>query len=196
MAAPRRIGGPDGKNRGALLDAAEELMLQEGYPAVTSRRVAERAGLKSQLVHYYFRSMDDLFLAILERRVETAVSRQEELLLTDRPLRALWRFSTDPDDVRITMEFVGLSSHRPAIRDAVARAAETFRRMQIEALTEIVKDSDLDTERFPVGVLAVALTGMARTLVLEDALGLSDGHAETLALIEREFGMLEGGSGV
>jgi len=43
MASERRIGGPEAKNRGALLDAAEALMLDEGYAAVTSRKVAERA---------------------------------------------------------------------------------------------------------------------------------------------------------
>ena len=44
-------------------------MLEEGYAAVTSRRVAAKANLKPQLVHYYFRTMDDLFLAIHRRRV-------------------------------------------------------------------------------------------------------------------------------
>ena len=42
------------------MDAAEQLLLEEGYAAVTSRRVGARAGLKPQLVHYYFRTMDDL----------------------------------------------------------------------------------------------------------------------------------------
>ena len=70
MASARRIGAPDAKNRGVLLDAAEELLLQEGYAAVTSRRVADAAGLKPQLVHYYFRTMEDLFLEVFRRRAE------------------------------------------------------------------------------------------------------------------------------
>ena len=64
---PRRLGAPDAKNRTVLLDAAEQLMRDEGYAAVTSRRVAEKAGLKPQLVHYYFRTMDDLFLELYRR---------------------------------------------------------------------------------------------------------------------------------
>ena len=70
MASPRRIGAPDAKNRIVLLDAAEQLLIEEGYAAVTSRRVADRAGLKPQLVHYYFRTMEDLFLAVFHRRAE------------------------------------------------------------------------------------------------------------------------------
>ena len=75
MASARRIGAPDAKNRGVLLDAAEQLLLEEGYAAVTSRRVAERAGLKPQLVHYYFRTMEDLFLAVFRRRAEEGLGR-------------------------------------------------------------------------------------------------------------------------
>ena len=52
MASPRRIRAPDAKNRTVLVEAAEPVMLQEGYAAVTSRRVAREAGLKPQLVHY------------------------------------------------------------------------------------------------------------------------------------------------
>jgi TetR/AcrR family transcriptional regulator len=63
MASPRRMGSPEAKNRAALLDAAEQIMLEEGYPAASSRRVAEKAGLKHPLVHYYFHGMDELFTA-------------------------------------------------------------------------------------------------------------------------------------
>ena len=74
MTSARRIGAPDAKNRVVLLDAAEQLLLEEGYASVTSRRVAEKAGLKPQLVHYYFRTMEDLFLAVFRRMAEAGLS--------------------------------------------------------------------------------------------------------------------------
>ena len=92
----RRIGAETSETRGALLDAAEQLMLAEGYAAVTSRRVAAQAGLKPQLVHYYFRTMDDLFLAVFRRRAEQGLERQAEALASDQPLWALWDLSRDP----------------------------------------------------------------------------------------------------
>ncbi len=55
-------------------------MLEEGYAAVTSRRVAAQAGLKPQLVHYYFRTMDDLFLAAYRRRAEQGLERLAQAL--------------------------------------------------------------------------------------------------------------------
>ena len=75
--AARRIGAPDSKTRAQLMDAAELVLREEGYAAVTSRRVAARAGLKPQLVHYYFRTMDDLFLEVFRRRAEENLARFE-----------------------------------------------------------------------------------------------------------------------
>src|SRR5580700_5776883 len=96
MTTGRRVAGPNAKNSGVLLDAAERLMLEEGYVAVTSRRVAAEAGLKPQLVHYYFRTMDDLFLEVFRRRAKEGIERQTRALASEHPLRALWEYSIDP----------------------------------------------------------------------------------------------------
>ncbi|MBF6336564.1 TetR/AcrR family transcriptional regulator [Nocardia abscessus] len=195
MPSPRRIGAPDARNRSVLLDAAEQLLLEEGWAAVTSRRVADRAGLKPQLVHYYFRSMDELLLEIFQRRAEQGLELQAEMMKTDKPLRALWDFSTDPAAVRFTMEFVGLSNHRPAIREAVADYAERFRTIQTAVLQRILNEYEFDTTRFPPAAMAVLMTSVSRVVVLERALGMSGGHAEAFELVEREIEKLEGERG-
>src|SRR3979411_1211946 len=105
MTSARRIGAPDAKNRVVLLDAAEQLLLEEGYAAVTSRRVAERAGLKPQLVHYYFRTMEDLFLAVFRRRAEEGLEVLATALASPQPLWALWRVSTKAEGTRRTLAF-------------------------------------------------------------------------------------------
>ena len=51
MATERRIGSESSETRKRLLDIAERLMLDEGYAAVTSRRVASLAGVNPALVH-------------------------------------------------------------------------------------------------------------------------------------------------
>ena len=139
MTSARRIGAPDAKNRGVLLDAAEQLMLEEGYAAVTSRRVAEKAALKPQLVHYYFRTMDDLFLAAFRRRAEEGLEVQAQVLQSRQPLWALWRFSTDPAATAITMEFIALANHRKALKAEIAYYAERFREEQQKALSAVLE---------------------------------------------------------
>ena len=182
MTSARRIGAPDAKNRGVLLDAAEHLMLEEGYAAVTSRRVAEKAALKPQLVHYYFRTMDDLFLAAFRRRAEQGLEVQAQVLQARQPLWALWRFSTDPAATAITMEFIALANHRKALKAEIAYYAERFRDEQRKALTTILDRYDVARVKIPPLVWSVLMTSVSRVLVIEQALDMSAGHRETVEI--------------
>jgi AcrR family transcriptional regulator len=64
----RRPGGPD--TRGQILDAARESFARKGFSGTTIRGVATAAGVDPALVHHYFGSKDDLFLAALEIPVD------------------------------------------------------------------------------------------------------------------------------
>jgi AcrR family transcriptional regulator len=192
MTSARRIGAPDAKNRAVLLDAAEQLMLEEGYAAVTSRRVAERAALKPQLVHYYFRTMDELFLAAFRRRAEQGLEVQARVLEAPQPLWALWRFSTDPAATAITMEFIALANHRKALKAEIAFYAERFREEQRKALTTILARYGVDPVKFPPLVWSVLMTSVSRVLVIEQALDMSAGHRETVEIVESYLRYIEG----
>jgi AcrR family transcriptional regulator len=193
MTSARRIGAPDAKNRVLLLDAAEQLMLEEGYAAVTSRRLANKAGLKPQLVHYYFRTMEELFLEVFRRRAEEALEVHAQLLRSPQPLWALWRFGTDPAFTRISMEFMALANHRKDMRAEIAYYAERFREEQRQAVTAALQRYDVDRlDDMPPVVWTVLMTSLSRFLVLEQAVGISGGHAETLELVESYLRRLEG----
>ncbi|AQA04325.1 TetR family transcriptional regulator [Mycobacterium sp. MS1601] len=192
MSSPRRLGAPDAKNRIVLLDAAEQLMRDKGYAAVTSRRIADKAGLKPQLVHYYFRTMDELFLEMLRRRAEQMLRYQQLALESPQPLWALWELNTDPAGTALTMEFVALANHRKALRSEIARYAQMFRNERIAALTSTMQRYDIPFEEFSPTVLMVLMTGAAQALVQEKILGMSVGHDETLRFAERWLTTLEG----
>src|SRR5690606_12429239 len=191
MTSSRRIGSPDAKNRTVLLDAAERIMLEKGYAAVTSRKVAERAGLKPQLVHYYFRTMDDLFLEMFRRRADEGLKVQAEVVNAPNPLRALWEFGMDPAGVAVTMEFIALARHRDALRSEIARYSELFREGQREAARQVLSRSGYDLSKIPPVVVSVLLTSISRVVVMEEALGLSAGHKETVELVEWCLARLE-----
>lgn len=183
MASTRRIGAEDSKSRTALLDATEQIMLDEGYAAVSSRRIAERADLKPQLVHYYFRTMDDLFLAAFRRRAEIGIEHLSNVLASGQPLRALWAFGDDPASTALNMEFVALANHRKSIRSEIARYAELFRSKQTEVLAAVMAERGVDTDRFPPVAVMTVMTSISQILVLEEALGITTGHPETRALV-------------
>jgi AcrR family transcriptional regulator len=192
MPSERRIGAPDAKNRGVLLDAAVRLMLAEGYAAVTSRRVAEKAGLKPQLVHYYFRSMDDLFLEVFRRGAEAGLKRQAEILKAPQPLWALWKFHSESADTALTMEFAALANHRKELRAEIARYAERFREQQSKAVASVLERYGVSPEELPPIVAITLVMGMSQLVVMERALGVSAGHAETVEVVEKYLRRLEG----
>ena len=190
--ASRRLGAPDAKNRTVLLDAAEQLMRDEGYAAVTSRRVAEQAGLKPQLVHYYFRTMDDLFLELFRRRAEQMLHFHQLALKAPQPLWALWELNTDAEGTAMTMEYIALANHRKTLRAEIARYAELFRTEQITTITAAMARYDVPFDEFSPTVLMVLMTGATQVLVQEQLLGVTAGHQETLQFAVRWLTFLEG----
>lgn len=192
MPSDRRIGGPDAKNRGVLLDAAEQLMLEDGYAAVTSRRVADRAGLKPQLVHYYFRTMDEMFIEVFRRRATQGLEALGEALQSEQPLWALWEFGTDPQATQLTMEFMGLANHRKALRAEIAIYAERYREQQVQAMTTALRRYGYEEVDVPPVVWALFATSVSQVLVLEQALGMSNGHSEMMAFCEDWLRRFEG----
>jgi AcrR family transcriptional regulator len=189
MASQRRIGTADSKTRAQLLDAAEKLMLEEGYAGVTSRRLGRKADISPQLVHYYFRTMDDLFLEVFRRRAEQGLREFAKAIELDGSLGAIWRFATPGGAFNI--EFVALANHRKAVRAEIARYAERFRQMQLEAVTRALAERGLSAAVWPPAVVLVAMTGVTQVIALEKALGVATGHDETLAYIDRLVETLE-----
>src|ERR1700693_6399365 len=63
----------------ALMDAAEGLLYEVGDAGVTTRAVAEAAGVNHGLVHYYFGSMEELLTQTLERFVDQLAEALEAL---------------------------------------------------------------------------------------------------------------------
>jgi TetR/AcrR family transcriptional regulator len=188
MASTRRIGAEDSETRAALLSAAEQLMLEEGYAAVSSRRVAQKAGLKPQLVHYYFRTMDDLFLEVFRRRAEEGFAQFARALEAQPTLRTIWKSLSAGPGSAFNLEFVALANHRKAIRAEMASYAERFRSMQLEAVSSILDGRGPLPGGITPEVVLVALAGVAQLIALERALGVSGGHAQALAFVERHLG--------
>jgi AcrR family transcriptional regulator len=186
------MGSPEAKNRAALLDAAEQLMLEEGYPAATSRRVAEKAGLKHQLVHYYFHGMDELFTASFRRSAERGLRVQAEALKSPQPLWALWRWHTSTVNAPLWTEYIAMANHRKGLRAEVAYYSKRFREEQRWIVDRALKAYGVDPDELPGLAAIVLLTSVSRVLIMEEALEVLDGHAQTVEVVERYLRQLEG----
>jgi AcrR family transcriptional regulator len=185
MASTRRIGTEGSKTRALLVDATERLMLDEGYAGVSSRRVAAAADVKPALVHYYFPTMDDLFLAVFRRGAERNFERFARALESDQPLRTLWKQSMDQRGTVLVTEFAALSRHRKAVRAALAEYADRFRELQLDIVRKVLEDRGIEAPGVTAEAIVLLMTGLSVSLVLERELGMSTGHEEALDLVER-----------
>jgi AcrR family transcriptional regulator len=185
MASERRRGVESSKSRGLLVDAAEQILREEGFVAVSARRVAERAGLKPQLVHYYFETMDDLLLAVVRRVNARRHERHAQIEASERPLHAIWEMSNESTSAGLMAEITALALHREAIRDVVVRSAEEFRDIQTRTVARIFEAYGVDCEANPPAGVVLLMSAISRVFVSERAIDLLTGHAEAQAIVKR-----------
>jgi TetR/AcrR family transcriptional regulator len=184
----------------AFLDAAERLLVEVGYAGITTRRLAAEAGANQGLVHYYFGSMDELFVQVLERFTDRLVARQREMYAADVPFierwRTAWRYQQEDLEAgysKIWMELQALSWSRPDLRPRIAHVNAEWRGVLREAFTQAAKEYGLDENEFPVeALLALAMT-FIQGYAAERLEGIDEGHAELLAWIDRWLERLEEG---
>ncbi|WP_216893047.1 TetR/AcrR family transcriptional regulator [Nocardia alni] len=193
--APRRRRGDDTDTRNQIIAATEAVMLEEGYAAATSRRVAARAGVNPALVHYYFPTMDELFLAVFRRGAEANLERQRQAMQSDEPVRALWQQAIDPHGTALLLEFMALANHRKEIRNELAAYSERFREGQLSALTFVLRARGVDLDTVPPVLVSVLLASNARTLIMEADLGITLGHRELAEFTEDLVRYFEGAPG-
>jgi AcrR family transcriptional regulator len=188
---PRRRGSTTSMTRATILDAAEALMLEDGYAAVTYRAVAARADVAPGLVQYYFPALDELFLALLQRNTDRVVEQMAATAETDQPLRAIWRYASNRRGCTLMMEFMALANHRKLVRQQLGRGGERVRRAQLDVLTRRWPDYQLDNQDMTPAALLFLMNSIPRMMLLEDAFGTKTGHAETRQLISRFLDRVE-----
>ena len=182
----------------ALLDAAERLLVEVGHAGITTRRLAASAGANQGLVHYYFGSMDELFVQVLERFTDRLVARQREMYAGDAPFIEKWRkaWGFQEEDLtsgysKIWMELQALSWSRPDLRPRVARVNRAWRAVLREAFANAAEEYGLDTEAFPVEALVAMTMTFGQGFALERLEEIDEGHRELLDWIERWLASLE-----
>lgn len=186
-----RVGSATSKTRDVVLDAAQELMLSDGYARVSYRNVAAAAGVAPALIQYYFPRLDDLFVALLRRGTDLAVEQVREARASDQPLRTLWRYAQDETGARLVMEFLALGRHRSSIGDEIGRGGELVRRAQVDAVCARWADYGPEVHPFTPEALVFAMGAVARMVVLERAFGMDKGHDDAVHAVEQLLDRVE-----
>jgi AcrR family transcriptional regulator len=84
MATVIPVRTPD--TRTLILEAARSRLLADGYAGLSTRKVAEEAGVPLSQLHYHFGSKQGLILALFEEENRRRLARQERLYAEETPL--------------------------------------------------------------------------------------------------------------
>ena len=186
------------KTAEALLDAAEVLLVEVGHAGVTTRAVAVRAGANPGLVHYYFGSVDELMLQVLERFTERLIERQRAMYRRDVPFIEKWRTAMgfiDEDLAagypKVWAELQALAWNRPELQRRVAHAHDAWREVLTEAFGQAAREYGLDDSQWPVEALVALVMTFNGGLLIERLLGIDAGHDRLLEVIDRWLAGLE-----
>jgi AcrR family transcriptional regulator len=182
----------------AFLDAAERLLVEVGYAKITTRRLGEAAGANHGLIHYYFGSMEQLFVRVLERYTDRLIERQRAMYAADVPFVEKWRTAMgflDEDREsgyqKIWLELQALAWNRPELRDRMAGILARWYAVLTEAFGKAIAEYGIDTERFPVEGIVKLVATVNEGLILERLGGIFEGHDVLLQMIDRWLVSLE-----
>jgi AcrR family transcriptional regulator len=186
-ATPARVEATD-----ALLDAAEAMLVDVGYAAITTRRLAERAGVNHGLVHYYFGSMEDLLLRVVERFTDQLIERQQTMYAADVPFIDKWRQAMrylDEDAEsgyqKVWFEMQAMAWNNEAIRDRVRQVHQRWLDVVSPAFDRGLVELGVDRRRFPTKAVVSLVVTFNQGVMLEKLTGFDSGHRDLLRMVDR-----------
>lgn len=185
--------------RRALLDAAEELLISKGMAAITTRKVAEQAGVNQALVHYHFGTIEELLLAALERVSVQVKERSQEIYSTHgsfmdgwfEEMQAMITSDFERGWGKVWLENLTLAANRPKIRKQYVKASTMTRKLHERQVSEMLEEHGVDATLYPAQAIVTLLDAITSKLILDRLVGIRAGHSELLAMLHRVWGQVE-----
>jgi AcrR family transcriptional regulator len=128
-----------------IMEAARSCLLADGYANLSTRKVAERAGVPLSQIHYHFGGKRGMVLALLDHENARLVGRQRQMYAASVPLWKRYEQACDflDDDlasgyVRVLQEMIAAGWSD----DAVARQVLTMLQSWIDVLEEVAREAE------------------------------------------------------
>jgi len=117
----------EGDTRLRILAAAKAALLDVGYASLSTRGIAEAAGVPLSQIHYHFGSKQNLMLAVLDMENQQRLARQAAMYRSNLPLWKQWQQACDFFDedlesgyVRVLMEMTAAGWSNQEVASAVS----------------------------------------------------------------------------
>lgn len=169
----RRKGIESSETRAQLLACAVRILHEEGADAVTARRLADQFGLGRHIVHYYFGTIEELFVAVMREEGIRAEEALRDAAKTGDALDLLW------ENIRISapiiLELMKLALRHPTIAREYKTYTDRFRAAMVEVLESYAETRGISLPTSPAAT-ALLLQSAATSIAVEASLGLEMGH--------------------
>ena len=155
-----------GDSREAILQAAQRLFVEKGYPGISMREIADAVGVTKAALYYHFRDKEQLFLALLESVLEELSALIEASCSEESSCRRqldtfVYQVMALPSERRASLR---LASQELGNLDAATRGRfiETYHTLFIDRITAIFAEGVARGEFKPIDpqVATWALLGM------------------------------------
>jgi AcrR family transcriptional regulator len=136
---------PTAGTRAQIMAAARVRLLADGYAGLSTRKVADEAGVPLSQLHYHFGSKGRLILALFEEENQRRLDRQRRMYAAEMPLWQRYEQACDflEDDldsgyVRVLQEMIAAGWSNPDIGDAVRELLSGW----YQLLTQVAKEAE------------------------------------------------------
>jgi AcrR family transcriptional regulator len=164
------------RNRAQLLATARQVFLRRGYTGATLDAIADEAGFTKGVVYSHFAGKADLFLALLERRIQERAAENERVVEDSSEPRAVIallrtsarRTTDDADWARLLIEFRAVAARDRDVNHRYAALHERSVARLAQAIAAALKKDGV-TAVFPPYTFAQLIFALNSGAVLEQA---------------------------
>jgi AcrR family transcriptional regulator len=175
-----------------LLDAAEQMLIDVGYAGITTRKLAEAAGVNQGLVHYYFGDMANLLVHVVERFTDRLLVRQRQMYAGDAPFIEKWREAMrylDEDSEsgyhKVWLEMQAMAWNNLAVRERLQHVHRQWLAVVTPAFRIGLAELGIDQRRFPLTAVVSLVVTFNQGIMLERLIGVDSGHRAMLRMVDR-----------
>ncbi|RYF96338.1 MAG: TetR/AcrR family transcriptional regulator [Chitinophagaceae bacterium] len=178
------------ENNQRLIDAAFVVFTRDGYEKASIRSIAKQADMTSGLVYYYFKTKDQILIAVQkyvqERYHEQYKSPAQPVTVQDQLNEIRSRVIDNPDWYRWRYELYALGLKRQDLKEEVAAVLRSGRESIIESLYSDITP-DTNSAAAIAALLIACFDGLALQKLIDPQFNLDAAYDELLAVLEQYF---------
>jgi AcrR family transcriptional regulator len=182
-------------SRAAIIDGAYQVLAQQGYEAASIKEIARAAAVAPGLVHYYFKSKEELLVAVLAEA--SARYTRQMATMAETPADAGWsapglaepkrRVAEQPEWYRLRYELFALGLRNPAILPGVAALLANGRE-GVAATTTRLAGAELPDATAVGAILLACFDGLALQKLADPAFDLEAAYRVLARMAPALFG--------